>query len=448
LSRRLQLWSAAFGLAAAGLLLSTAPAFGASTPSPSPCPSFDPSSTALPSPGTSQTCIDQAKAEQQALKDIQQALGSTLAEGLAAQQQLSASILQNEKQQQQLKQLIASDQAEAVSLAAQAQKLDAEIVVVRKRVDVERAQIRELARVVYTQPDSVLVVLAQSQSLGDLVTRVSDLMAAGSRADELKRRLDADLQKVRDDRAQVAADEAKVAADDAQEQAGVAKLQKLHDQEETSAAQLADKLAQTKLEIQDAGKQSSAIAKQITEMLQQQEEAIIAAAMQQVWDQYEAWAKANPVVAGAPSTGHSKQYRFIWPEPSASITQPFGPSQLWFEPPFNGSPHFHTGIDLAAPQGTQVLAADDGVVALVGSGTTGYGNYVVIAHAGGFTTLYGHLEAAVVHPGDKITQGQVIGFEGSTGNSTGPHCHFELRINGVPQDPAPYLPPGPSNFNG
>jgi murein DD-endopeptidase MepM/ murein hydrolase activator NlpD len=438
----------ALALAALAAVLTAAPALGAGTPSPSPCPSIDPNSTALPSPGTSQFCIDQAKAEQQALKDVQQALGATLAEGLAAQQQLSESILQNEKQQQQLKQMIAADRAEEVQLDAEAVKLDADILAAQKRVEAERAEIRELARVVYTQPDSVLVVLAQSQSLGDLVTRVSDLMAAGSRADELKQRLDADLQKVRDDRAKVAADRAKVAADQAQEQAGLAKLQQLHDQEEVSAAQLADKLSQTKQEIQDAAKQDSKLAKEIQQMLQQQEEAIIAAAMQQVWDQYEAWAKANPVVDAAPSTGHSKQYRFIWPEPTASITQPFGPSTLWFEPPYAGSPHFHTGIDLAAPEGTHVLAADDGVVALVGSGTTGYGNYVVIAHAGGFTTLYGHLEAALVHPGDKITQGQVIGFEGSTGNSTGPHCHFELRINGQPQDPAPYLPPGPSAFNG
>lgn len=443
-----RLWAAALGVAVAGLLVSSAPALGATTPSPSPCPSFDPSSTTLPSPGTSQYCIDQAKAQQDALKAVQQALGATLAEGLAAQQQLSESILQNQKQQQQLKQMIAQDVAEEAALDAQAVKLDADIVAAQRRVVVERAEIRELARVVYTQPDSMLVVLAQSQSLGDLITRVSDLMAAGSRADELKQRLDADLQKVRDDRAKVAADRARVAADQAQEQSGLAKLQALHDQEEASAAQLADKLAQTKQEIQDAAKQNGALAKQITQMLQQQEEAIIAAAMQQVWDQYEAWAKANPVVASAPSTGHSKQYRFIWPEPTASITQPFGPSSFWFEPPFNGYSHFHTGIDLAAPQGTQVLAADDGVVALVGSGTTGYGNYVVIAHAGGFTTLYGHLEAALVHPGDQITQGQVIGFEGSTGNSTGPHCHFELRINGVPQDPAPYLPPGPSDFKG
>lgn len=435
-------------VAAAAVAIAIPAPAAAASPSPSPCPSVDPNSTTLPSPGTSQACIDAAQQRQQDYKAIQATLGANLAAGLAAQQQLSASILQNQKQQQDMRSLIAQDVAQEAQLDAEAARLDAQIAAVTKRIGEERAQIRELARVVYTQPDSVLVVLAQSDNLGDLVTRVSDLMAAGSRADALKQKLDADLKTVSDDRAKVAADRAAVAAAQASQEAALVKLETLRQQELDSAAQLADKLAQTQDEIKAAANQSSALGKQIAEMLQQQEEAIIAAAMQQVWDQYEAWAKANPVVAGAPSAQHSKQYRFIWPEPTAQITQGFGPSSLPLEPPYAGYPHFHLGIDLAAAEGTHVLAADDGVVALVGSGTTGYGNYVVIAHAGGFTTLYGHLEAALVHPGDQVTQGEVIGFEGSTGASTGPHCHFELRINGTPTDPTPYLPPGPSAFDG
>jgi murein DD-endopeptidase MepM/ murein hydrolase activator NlpD len=99
--------------------------------------------------------------------------------------------------------------------------------------------------------------------------------------------------------------------------------------------------------------------------------------------------------------------------------------------------------------GSPVLAADDGIVVLVGSGPYGYGNYVVVAHSGGLTTLYGHLATAVVKAGDTVSQGQPVGLEGSTGNSTGPHLHFELRIDNRPVDPSPYLPPGPpSSFKG
>jgi murein DD-endopeptidase MepM/ murein hydrolase activator NlpD len=99
------------------------------------------------------------------------------------------------------------------------------------------------------------------------------------------------------------------------------------------------------------------------------------------------------------------------------------------------------------PFGSPVYAADDGIVALVGTSSSGYGRYVVIAHSGGLDTLYGHLSTALVKVGQKVNQGQTIGLEGSTGNSTGPHLHFELRINNQPINPAPYLPPGaPSGY--
>jgi len=128
-------------------------------------------------------------------------------------------------------------------------------------------------------------------------------------------------------------------------------------------------------------------------------------------------------------------------------SQPFGPSDLVLEPSYSGYAHFHTGIDLAAPELTPVLAADDGVVALVGSTQSGYGNYVVLGHRAGLVTLYGHLKQPLVKAGDVVTQGEPIGLEGSTGNSTGPHLHFEVRLKDQPVDPALYLPPGaPSSF--
>jgi murein DD-endopeptidase MepM/ murein hydrolase activator NlpD len=131
------------------------------------------------------------------------------------------------------------------------------------------------------------------------------------------------------------------------------------------------------------------------------------------------------------------------------ITQGFGPSDLSFEPTVNyrGTyyPRFHTGIDISAPENTPVHAAADGVVVLAASSRdskghyTGYGNYVVIAHPDGFTTLYGHLNSFSVREGDVVHQGQIIGQEGSTGMSTGPHVHFEIRHNGEWVDPMPYL---------
>jgi murein DD-endopeptidase MepM/ murein hydrolase activator NlpD len=131
------------------------------------------------------------------------------------------------------------------------------------------------------------------------------------------------------------------------------------------------------------------------------------------------------------------------------ISQPFGPSALAFEPAvtFNGItyPHFHTGIDIAGPLDAPIHSAADGVVAIAGTEVdnqgrpVGYGNYVVIAHAGRMITLYGHLDQLLVHVGQVVHAGQVIGLEGSTGNSTGPHVHFELHVAGLLTDPAKYV---------
>ena len=106
-------------------------------------------------------------------------------------------------------------------------------------------------------------------------------------------------------------------------------------------------------------------------------------------------------------------------------------------------------LDVDAAFKLAVAPADDGVVALVGSSSSGYGNYVVVAHSGGLDTLYGHLSTALVKVGQAVTQGTPVGLEGSSGNSTGAHLHFELRIGQTPVNPAPYLPPGaPSPFKG
>jgi len=134
---------------------------------------------------------------------------------------------------------------------------------------------------------------------------------------------------------------------------------------------------------------------------------------------------------------------------SGVVTQGFGPTSLSLEPPltYGGAfyPHFHTGLDIAAALGAPVGAAADGVVVLATSSTdsaghlVGYGNYVLIQHRNGLLSVYGHLSNIVVHAGQAVRQGQVIGLCGSTGWSTGPHVHFEIRLNDVPVDPAPYI---------
>ncbi|MFM7582407.1 MAG: peptidoglycan DD-metalloendopeptidase family protein [Caldilinea sp.] len=100
----------------------------------------------------------------------------------------------------------------------------------------------------------------------------------------------------------------------------------------------------------------------------------------------------------------------------------------------------HPGIDVAGWLGAPVTAADAGYVILAGGGwNSGYGNYAIVDHGNGFTTLYAHLSTIFVQPGATVSRGQQLGTMGNTGNSTGPHLHFEIRYNGVPYNPTSYL---------
>jgi murein DD-endopeptidase MepM/ murein hydrolase activator NlpD len=125
-----------------------------------------------------------------------------------------------------------------------------------------------------------------------------------------------------------------------------------------------------------------------------------------------------------------------WPA-SGRVTSGFGPRT----DPLSGAPSFHTGIDLAAAAGTLVYAAAPGRVVAAGS-RGGYGNVVVLDHGDGTQTLYAHNEALLVPVGATVEAGDPIARAGTTGRSTGPHLHFEVRRGGVPVDPRTFLPGG------
>jgi murein DD-endopeptidase MepM/ murein hydrolase activator NlpD len=108
------------------------------------------------------------------------------------------------------------------------------------------------------------------------------------------------------------------------------------------------------------------------------------------------------------------------------------------EDPFNGEGKFHSGIDIEAPYGTPVRAAADGEATGESMGA-GYGRQVVLDHGHDVITLYGHLSAIAVMPGQHVTRGQIIGYVGQSGRATGPHLHYEVRLHNVPVNPHKYL---------
>jgi murein DD-endopeptidase MepM/ murein hydrolase activator NlpD len=133
---------------------------------------------------------------------------------------------------------------------------------------------------------------------------------------------------------------------------------------------------------------------------------------------------------GAPSGGG----RLLWPIDGGRAGSGFGPRVH----PISGGTRMHTGVDIGAASGTPIRAADDGVVVMAGW-NGGYGNWTLIDHGGGLATGYGHQSSIGVSRGQRVSRGQVIGRVGSTGASTGPHLHWEVRVNGNPVNPMAWV---------
>ena len=130
---------------------------------------------------------------------------------------------------------------------------------------------------------------------------------------------------------------------------------------------------------------------------------------------------------------------WIWPVPTnGNISSPFGWRTIY------GKPDNHIGIDISSGggpyiMGKPVVASNSGTVKTAVISNRGYGNYIILDHGGNNFTLYGHCSSLAVSTGQYVSQGQTIAYVGSTGNSTGPHLHFEIRLNGTPVDPAPLV---------
>lgn len=135
-----------------------------------------------------------------------------------------------------------------------------------------------------------------------------------------------------------------------------------------------------------------------------------------------------------PGKANGSTGTMMWPCPSCHyITSQFG----WRYHPIYQTQKYHSGVDIGASYGATIVAADGGTIITAGS-VSGYGNCVVINHGNGITTLYGHMSSIAVSVGQKVSKGQTIGYVGSTGNSTGPHLHWEVTVNGVRQNPLNY----------
>jgi murein DD-endopeptidase MepM/ murein hydrolase activator NlpD len=415
---------------------------GATSPSPSLCPGPRAASDARTG------CPAGTDPNQALYQLLESRLGGDIARALEAEQKLDATLDAFMSTELLLTDEVAQEASVISDLEDQIAQLDVQIADTEARIEVEKGQLATMSRAIYRQPDSFWILIARTGDLHEALMATADAIVAGQRAHALQVRYEADLAKLQADR--------QARQDDLDREqntldllnANLSSLEEVMSRQTDVSSELADLISQ----IQAAKDQLTGLPPDVTtalaDLLESQEADLIQRSYETAWTEAQVGIGLalvnNSLPVGKPIQGLS----LSWPMVTFVITQPFGPTNVTLEPPYGPYKHFHTGIDIAAPLGTPVMAAADGLVVAVGHGNAGYGNYVVIAHGGGVATLYGHLLQTNVSSGDRVVRGQVIGLEGSTGFSTGPHVHFELRVNDQVIDPMPYLPVPGTNWSG
>ena len=263
----------------------------------------------------------------------------------------------------------------------------------------------------------------------DVVIGSKDFSDFANRLEVLRRIIDSDINlisEIKKERAQIEAHKKKLEEDRA-------KLVELEKAALAKQAEIEQKKAERNVVLQKA-QNDRAVAMQAIEELNASSSQISAMLKERQA------ARAAAAAAAAQAAGQGSSYTWVqgtgqlgWPV-SGEITSPYG----YRVHPIWGTTIYHSGIDIGVDEGTPVHAADSGVI--VWSGWMGgYGYAVVIDHGNGLSTLYGHNSELAVDEGQSVSKGQVVAYAGSTGNSTGPHVHFEVRENGDPVDPMGYL---------
>ena len=397
--------------------------------------------TVCPSPGPGTTATDARTCTQDQYDQLRQRLSGDLASALTTQQNLSQTVDAATARAQLLAAELVQEEAKIAHLKNEIAMLDVQIAGLDLRIENERAQVKALARAMYRRPASFLDILAGSANLADALAATADVVLAGQRAHALQEKLKSDLETVQADR-----DARQSDLDD--ENATLAQVQSDSDQLSTVMGQVMNLTNQlvlliTRIRNTVAGLTSldPATVASIATLMERTETRLSAQSEAAAWAVAGAGAGNANALMELPAGFGPMGLDLSWPLATGTLTQPFGPTAFYLEPPLGNYPHFHTGIDIAAPYGTPVLAAADGLVVAVEHTGVGYGNYVIVAHGGGMFTLYGHLADTSVVDGQHVLRSQVLGHEGSTGLATGPHLHFEVRFNGAVVDPMSYLPP-------
>ncbi|MGI8984139.1 MAG: murein hydrolase activator EnvC family protein [Acidimicrobiales bacterium] len=393
--------------------------------------------------------VDTASAEEQRLLGL-------LEQSTARKTALDAKVAGFDSQIAAVQGQLDAAQSKLVALEAQQRSTEAHLGEARQSLALAKEELSRQAIAAYTgrsEAASYASMLLKSDSLGDLASKRSYMRAVvGSQAEaiaaterlrdqvgDLGKQLEASKAEAVSQRDVVATQRAGLQTSRDAQAAARAEVQAEIAQTDTIKTEVVARKVEFEAHLEGLEAESAAIAETLR---RRQAEAVAAAAAAAAraatsttvassgggGGSSPATTVGSPAVSPATAPG-----RLIVPVPGAPITSPFG----YRIHPIYGTSRLHTGIDYGANTGVAIRAAADGVVVSAGW-FGGYGNATIIDHGGGIATLYGHQSAMSVSAGQKVTQGQTIGRVGCTGDCTGPHVHFEVRLNGDPVNPANY----------
>ncbi|MGE5607358.1 MAG: murein hydrolase activator EnvC family protein [Bacteroidota bacterium] len=329
---------------------------------------------------------------------------------------------------------LAKQQRELATLVDREERIQNQLSLVRKKYNSNRAELRKLQRSLNSLqreleekqgicnqrvvalykygPQSFLEILLSAENFGDLISKYTTLSYVIQNDLQLIEELSSVKQEIESKREAVVVKVEQVESDFQK----TLDLKKRVSKEQEKISSKVDLAKQELIKIQSDRIKLEKALEELEETSKEIENAI--KKDQQL-----------SVSGGALGTG-----KMLWPV-KGRITSNFG----WRYHPVVKKKKYHSGLDIAVRSGTPIAAADSGVV-LVSGWRGGYGNFLAIDHGNGISTCYGHNSRLLVKVGEKVIKGQTIAFSGNTGLSTGPHLHFEVRINGAPANPIPHLP--------
>lgn len=331
---------------------------------------------------------------------------------------------------------------------ARIDELNVELELSQERIDLKTAEIREKEKEfdkrknildsrlvdIYKNGDpSILDVLFESQSFSDFLTRFEYMSYIADKDQELLKEIKEMKEALENEKISLEIEKNRYYSLKSEQEARQNGLQSQEAEKEKMVADLAAEEQALSNEIAEMSAASEAIGNQIAEIQRREAEEAAARAAAAMAQGSIAAGQMPMATVNMSSTVSTSGY--LWPVPSSTrITSPYGARSN----PFTGGYDFHMGTDIAAPMGTPTISSRPGKI-IIQVFHPSYGNYVVVDHGDGISTVYAHLSGFACAPGAIVEAGQVIGFIGSTGSSTGAHLHFEVRINGQHTNPMAFI---------